>query len=201
MINVCLFVLFARFVIVNLRRLSSLPPSLSYHPHDFFSSLSSPITCYGTSPSLGRTLYIRWSSPLSLVSLVSLLLSLTNHLYSLIYLFASSIPSYPRLITSTGPFCCFFVVFFLTWIRISIGVWLVCLFVFVSIYFSYLVPISPSLPLPLSLFILLIPYTSPSFSLSLSSFTSDVCFRGSLRQQLTRKSGALERRRWSFFWG
>ena len=44
-------------------------------------------------------------------------------------------------------------------------------------------------------------YLSFLLSLSLPSLLMFVCFRGSLRQQLTRKSGALERRRWSFFWG
>ena len=107
--------------------------------------------------------------PLSFSRLPS---SLTNLLYSLAYLFASS--TFHRIPYSShpqGPFCCLFVIFFLTWRdRISMGVWVVCSFVFISIYFSYLV---------LSLFILFIPCTSPFFLLCLFLFTSDVvCFRG-----------------------
>ena len=178
---VCLFCLVSSRLVRSirhrdLRRLSSLPMfSLHYFPHNFFSFLSSPITCYVTSPSYGRTLYIRWSSPLSLSRFSS---SLINLLYSLLaYLFAS--PTFHHIPDSShpqGPFCCSFVIF-LPHLE-STGVWVVCLFSFLSTSHLPCTSLSP----PLSFYTFHTLYLS-SLLLCLFLFTSDVvCCRGPLRQ-------------------
>ena len=157
------FVLFARFVIVNLRRLSSLSHLHSSIP--MTSSLSWHLPSLVMAPHLLIVVFhipvgLR---PLSLSRFPRFSSSLTYLLYSLAYLFASS--TFHRIPYSShpqGPFCCLFVIFFLTWRdRISMVVWVVCLFLSTShilylplfvlhtLYLSLLPPLPLPLPLPL----------------------------------------------------